>query len=213
MKVDLKLLNKKNVQPLQTAAQREAVKAPEEQRKHEQLLLPQRQLRAEAARQHEEAEKRKAEAEKAHCEGEARREADLAARHAATQSAATEKAREEDEARAATAALQAAQEERRRREVAEEQARLARKDAQEKTTAWCKDHGFKDVNTSKKTYRGGVKFPLHTAVKHGNQEIIGKMLLLGLKKDVRDSKSQTPRHLAAKLNTNGSHDCILTMLQ
>jgi len=60
---------------------------------------------------------------------------------------------------------------------------------------------------------GGEKFPLHTAVKHSNQEMIRMMLFLGVQKDVRDSKSQTPTQLAAKLNTNGSHGQILTMLR
>jgi len=57
-----------------------------------------------------------------------------------------------------------------------------------------------------------MKFPLHTAVKHSNQEIIEMMLLAVVDKDVRDSKNQTPSQLAAQLNKNGSHGQILTTL-
>jgi len=208
VKIDPKLLNKENIQPLQTAGQREAIKAAEEQRQREEARRRKDEAIAaaatEAARQHEEAERSKA------GEEAARREAEIAARHEAAQQSAAERAREEDAAgTAAAAASAAAQEERWRQQVAEEQARY---DAQEKVNAWCKQNGYQSMNKSKYTYRGGVKFPLHTAVKHSNQEIIGMMLLAGVDKDVKDSNIQTPRELAAKLNKNGSHGQILTML-
>jgi len=217
VKVDPKLLNKENIQPLQTAGQREAIKAhreeaikahAEEQRQREEARRRKDEAIAaaatEAARQHEEAERSKA------GEEAARREAEIAARHEAAQQSAAERAREEDAAgTAAAAASAAAQEERWRQQVAEEQARY---DAQEKVNAWCKQNGYQSMNKSKYTYRGCVKFPLHTAVKHSNQEIIGMMLLAGVDKDVKDSNIQTPRELAAKLNKNGSHGQILTML-
>jgi len=208
VKVDPKLLNKENIQPLQTAAQREAIKPAEEQRQREEARRRKDEAIAaaatEAARQHEEAERSKA------GEEAARREAEIAARHEAAQQAAAERAREEDAARtAAAAASAAAQEERWRQEVAEEQARY---DAQEKVNAWCKQNGYQSMNKSKTTYRGAWKFPLHTAVKHSNQEIIGMMLLAGVNKDVTDANIQTPSQLAAKLNKNGSHRQILTML-
>jgi len=207
VKVDPKLLNKENIQPLQTAAQREAVKASEEQRQREEARRRTDQAiaaaAAQAAQQHEEAER--ANVEKAYREELACREAEIATRHVALHHAAAER---EDAARTAAAA----QEERRREEVVEKQARLALKDAQEKVNAWCKQNGYQDMNTSKKTFRGGMKFPLHTAVKYSNQEIIRMMLLDGVNKDVRDSKNQTPCQLAAKVNNNGTHGEILTML-
>merc|ERR1712130_292183 len=85
-------------------------------------------------------------------------------------------------------------------------AALARKEAEDKVAAWCKAHGFAAVNVQKKTYRGNTKFPLHTAVKYSQEEIIGMMLLVGAQKDVKDSRAQTPLQLAAKLNKNRSHD-------
>jgi hypothetical protein len=83
---------------------------------------------------------------------------------------------------------------------------------EEKVTAWCKDNGFQDLNTRKTTFRGATKFPLHTAVKHNNQEIIGMMLIVGAQKNVRDSKNHTPSELAASLNKNGSHNQAIAML-
>jgi len=213
VKVDLNLLNKKNVLPLQAAAQQEAVKASEEQRQREEARRRKGEAVgaaasgrrkgeavaaavAEAKRKHE--EDKRAKREKAPREQTLRRNYEVALRHKAAAQAAAERAH---------AAHTAAHEERQRQEVAQKEA-----DAKEKVNGWCRANGFQDMNTSKKTYKGGTKFPLHTAVKHGNQEIIGLMLLAGVDKDVRDSKTQTPSQLAAELNKNGSHNQILAML-
>merc|ERR1711907_755340 len=81
-----------------------------------------------------------------------------------------------------------------------------------KVKDWCKKNGYKDLNTQKTTYSRRTKFPMHTAVKHSNVDIVEALLLLGAKKDVKDSQKQTPSELAAKINTNGSHDQILALL-
>jgi hypothetical protein len=60
--------------------------------------------------------------------------------------------------------------------------------------------------------RGATKFPLHTAVKQNNQDMIATMLIVGAQRNVRNSNDQTPSDLAASLNMNGSHDLALAML-
>merc|ERR1712194_859942 len=140
----------------------------------------------------------------------ASRKAKEAARHEALQRAAAERAREEDAAR--NAAALGAEEERQRDKAAraaENQSRLTLNEAEHKVNVWCKSNGYQDMNTHKKTYRGATKFPLHIAVKHNNQEVIALMLTAGVRKDVRDSKEQSPSQLAAKLNINRSHSQIL----
>merc|ERR1712205_146426 len=62
--------------------------------------------------------------------------------------------------------------------------------------AWCKNHGYSDISSAKKTWRGVVKYPLHSAVKHDNTEMVALLLLCGAGKDVRDSKGRTPKDLA-----------------
>lgn len=85
-------------------------------------------------------------------------------------------------------------------------------EAQVKANKWCKSNGFLDVSSQKKTLRGATKFPLHTAVKHENAEMVGLLLKCGANKGMRDSKNQTPKELATKMNKNGSHNQILAML-
>jgi len=85
--------------------------------------------------------------------------------------------------------------------------------AQEKVNAWCKKNGFKDATLQKKTLRGATKFPLHTAVKHKDAEVVGLLLQCGANKNALDSKMHTPAELAAKMNSkDGSHEKILAML-
>lgn len=97
--------------------------------------------------------------------------------------------------------------------AAEEQAKLeAKLEAEQKATEWCKKNGFKNIHTPKKTFRGAVKFPLHTAVKHKNEEMVGMLLRAGAQKNDRDSNNLTPSELAAKLNKDGSHMQIISEL-
>jgi len=93
-----------------------------------------------------------------------------------------------------------------------EGARKEKLEAEEKVMEWCKWNGFQDMHTQKKTFMGATKFPLHTAVKYNDREIISMMLLAGVQTNVMDSKMQTPRELAIKLNKDGSHNEIILML-
>lgn len=206
VKVDASLFNKENVQPLQCdkdKAEEERERQIEEQkaarRREEEAFAA---AAAEALRLGEE----RAAAERARREEAERREAEELAEAEAQRLAAEKRAREDEAARAAAeAAAAAVQAECRRQQAVNE--------ATAKVNAWCKSNGFQDMNTQKKTLRGATKFPMHTAVKYSNQEIVEMMLLAGIDKDVRDSNKQTPLQLAAKLNKNGSHDQIIAMLR
>lgn len=77
---------------------------------------------------------------------------------------------------------------------------------------WCKNNGFQDVHSCKKTMRGATKFPLHTAVKYNNPGIVRMMLLIGGQKEVLDSRGRTPMQLARDLNQGGSYDELVAVL-
>lgn len=210
VKVDPNLLNKENIQPFQAAQKKEEEEAQRQREAEEQRMVEERRKQAE-----EEEERLRVEKQKA-AEAKAQQEADEKARQEAEEKArldAQEKARQEEAARAA------AEEERLRQEAqkaAEEQATREREEmsaAQEKVSEWCKANGFQDIYTAKKTIRRATKLPIHTAVKHQNDEMVGLLLKCGAAKDAEDSKKQTPMQLAEKMNKNGSHDNIMAMLR
>jgi len=204
------LLNKENVKPL--LLQNESAEKQFQNELEEKAARGQKAEAAAAAAAegdahlHEEVER--ADAERARLEVAARRKAQEAARHEALQREAAERSREEEADRYARAVSFFVKQ---RQQV--EVAAAALKETEEKVNIWCKSHGFQDMNTQKKTLRGTTKYPLHTAVKNNNQDIVGGMLTAGVNKDVQDSKNQTPLQLAAKLNSDGSHCHVLTMLR
>lgn len=211
VKVDPNLLNKENIQPFQAAQKKEEEEAQRQREAEEQRMVEERRKQAEEEEARIRLEKQKA------AEAKAQQEADEKARQEAEEKArldAQEKARQEEAARAA-----AAEEERLRQEAqkaAEEQATREREEmsaAQEKVSEWCKANGFQDIHTAKKTIRRATKLPIHTAVKHQNDEMVGLLLKCGAAKDAEDSKKQTPMQLAEKMNKNGSHDNIMAMLR
>lgn len=136
------------------------------------------------------------------------RVAELAAAADAAEEAAAASAAEEQRLR------QAAEKQREQdREAAEAKhaAAAALAAAQNGVSKWCNQNGFKSATQPKKGLRGGTKFPLHTAVKYSNQDIVEMLLKCGADRSVLDSRKQTPGELAAKMNRNGSHDRILAI--
>merc|ERR1739848_24885 len=77
--------------------------------------------------------------------------------------------------------------------------------AQQEVQSWCKTRGFQDVNAERKTFKG-KKYPLHSAVKHQDVKIVKQLIKCGARKDLKDSKGQTPAQLAEKLCNGGSKD-------
>lgn len=85
--------------------------------------------------------------------------------------------------------------------------------AKKKVSEWCKSNGYQDMNIHKKTFRGATKFPLHTAAKHNNEDMIAMLLMCGVDKYALDSKKQTAHEVATKMNKHGSNEMILARLR
>lgn len=215
--------NKENIEPSQAGGAKMS-SASQKQEAQELIKLDQQRAEAEKEdqRRKEEAaaaaaaeEKRLREEARKAAEAEARRQAEAAER---MRQEAEEKARQEE----AAAEAAAAEEERQRRAAQQAAAEQAMRDrelaaqelakAEEKVSEWCSRHGYKNANTQKKTMRGAAKFPLHTAVKHKDDEMVGMLLRCGADMSKADSKNVTPRQLAEKVNVNGSHNNILALL-
>mmetsp|Transcript_68909 Transcript_68909/g.109331 ORF Transcript_68909/g.109331 Transcript_68909/m.109331 type:complete len:250 (-) Transcript_68909:135-884(-) len=208
------LSNKENVAPLGASSknrlsphEQESGKAPEQgaqrwvELQEEAAKVKQRQQEArEAAEAAEKARAAKEEERRRKLEEEARhqklKEEETARKFAEelrlreeAQQAAEEAERLRREAEAAEAAQKAAEEEQMRR-------------AEQQVHEWCQAHGFQDVNVERKTFKGR-KYPLHTAVKHQEPEMVRLLVKCGARKDLKDSRGQTPVQLAQKISKSG----------
>jgi len=93
---------------------------------------------------------------------------------------------------------------------AREQQLLATK---KKVNEWCKSNGYQDMNIPKKTFRGATKFPLHTAAKQNNEDMIAMLLLCGVDKYALDSKKRTAHEVATKSNKKEANEMIIARLR
>lgn len=89
----------------------------------------------------------------------------------------------------------------------------AAEEGKRKIAQWCKENGYVDAYTRKKTFRGDSKFALHTAVKQENVEIIKLLLQNGANKDCTNSKGQTPLQLAQISKPGPQRDEIIKLLR
>jgi len=221
VKVDTSLFNgtdKENVSPLHIPNNapdyEKKEKSTQEERAREEKLRIDRE--AEERRKREEAEASAKAAARA-AEERLRQEAAASARKAAEE----ERLRQE----AAEIVRREAEEERLREEAAE----LARKEAEEaaeqerkqkvemqlaqkKVAAWCKTHGYSDVQTPKTTMRGNKKYVLHTAVKNEDCDIVKMLLKCGAQKDAKDTKGSTALQLVEKMKSGRPRDLMLDAL-
>jgi len=78
--------------------------------------------------------------------------------------------------------------------------------------AWCKNNGFVNMSTQKKSLMSGTRFPIHVAVSKNDAEIVGLMLQLGVDASVKNNKGKTAADIAHKLNKNGSMDAVISKL-
>jgi len=213
VKVDVSKLasDKENVQPVQIQNKTdEARKARENEKKAQEELIRQQQKEAAQRLQAEEEAKRRRQEEDAERQRAEQAAAEAAAEREAFAAAAAEAAeRAEEQLR-----LEAAQEqERREREAAIVEAqKQERERAAEKVNIWCKANGFSDMNSKKKSFMSGSKFPLHEAVAKNNELMVHLMVYLGADRSLKNSKGQTAEDLATKMNKNGSMDDILSQL-
>jgi membrane protein involved in colicin uptake len=79
--------------------------------------------------------------------------------------------------------------------------------AEQQVQVWCKAHGFQDVNVERKTFKG-KKYALHTAVKHQESEMVKMLIKCGARRDLKDSRGQTPRQVAEKISKSGGKDGV-----
>lgn len=206
-----KLLNnqiaaeKEEQERLRKKAKRERAEkqaAEEAQRLEAELAAAEEKALAAEIKRQEEAELARAAAEEA---AERRREeerlqAQLKAREEKEQAERDERERQEAQAR------------REKEEVERAAAQAAQKATErEKVKQFLVDHEYLGVN-SKRTKMMKTKYPLHTAVKLGDQEMVLLLLSCEANPNLKNSAGQTPKQLAIKLNKNGSHDGIIGVL-
>jgi len=198
--------DKENVQPAQCVKESPAqLEGLQKKLAEARRTAAEDQAKAKAAAQaHAEMEKaaEKVAQEKRANEIRARQEAEKQAQQKA-QAAAEVAIAAAEQLRIEQAQEAAEEEDKRQQQEAKRLAELAA--ATESVIAWCKKNGYSDMNTPKKTMRGATKFPLHTAVKHQNVEMVGLLLKCGVDQQVQDSRKQSPLQLAAANNKKGSH--------
>lgn len=187
--------------------------------------LPSLQEEAEKKRKEEEERaRRRAEEE------ETRRKAEAAAAAAAAAAADEERRRREaEEARRreeedrkrkqaeAEAARQreeeARREELRRREEARQEQEKRQKQAADraKVDAWLKKNGFSGA-TDKKKGMFSSSYPLHTAAKSNDAEMVSLLIGFGADPQAKNSSGQTAMQLAQKSDKKGSHTAVMRAL-
>jgi len=211
VKVNIKELDKENVQPAQLTTKSDPTVLEANEKKLAECRR--KQAEDEAKRRKEEAAAAEAQLLREQMKKAAEMLAEAKTKREAEERAlqAVEKAQREaaEEAQRVHQVQQAAEEQAKQEEAVKLAAEVAT--AQEKVNAWCKQNSYRDMNIQKKTMRGATKFPLHTAVKHKNEMMVRDLVRCGADQGV-GSKQQTPKELAATLNKNRSHDEILALL-
>eukprot|EP00929_Paragymnodinium_shiwhaense_P084022 TRINITY_DN4490_c0_g1_i1.p1 TRINITY_DN4490_c0_g1~~TRINITY_DN4490_c0_g1_i1.p1 ORF type:complete len:240 (-),score=79.96 TRINITY_DN4490_c0_g1_i1:88-807(-) len=121
---------------------------------------------------------------------------------------------EEERLRKVTEMQREAEEAQRRRleKEAAEQDRQARDAADAaRLTAFLKEHGYSGANV-KRTMLFKSKYPLHSAVKVKDADMIRILRAFGADCAVKNSAGQTPLQLAQKSDKNGSHEGVIAAL-
>mmetsp|Transcript_41634 Transcript_41634/g.77594 ORF Transcript_41634/g.77594 Transcript_41634/m.77594 type:complete len:247 (+) Transcript_41634:88-828(+) len=83
---------------------------------------------------------------------------------------------------------------------------------QEKVRAFCKAHGYTGVDCRRQRL-WKFKFPLHSAVKANDAEMVELLLTARADACAKNSAGQTPMQLAQRSNIEGSSDAVLEVLQ
>lgn len=103
-------------------------------------------------------------------------------------------------------------EEQARREEAERQA-LKRT---EELRAFCKQHGFADINAPRRSgcslWSATTTYPLHVAAELGRSDVVKMLLEEGVSPALKDSSGKMAAQLAQKKDRKGSHAAVLREL-
>merc|ERR1712083_1196344 len=79
-------------------------------------------------------------------------------------------------------------------------------------SAFLKKHGYTSVSAPKRTMLK-TKYPIHTAAKSGDPQIVAALLQEeGLDRTQKDSSGRTALQIAQAKNKNGSHESVLRAL-
>lgn len=97
------------------------------------------------------------------------------------------------------------------RRHAEEQRAKEDRVARESVNAWMRKNGFEGMH-AKKMLSVSTPYPLHRAVKQNDSVMVQLLLKFGADHSATNTWNLSPRQLAAKLNKNGSHSEVLTVL-
>eukprot|EP00929_Paragymnodinium_shiwhaense_P119700 TRINITY_DN91592_c0_g1_i1.p1 TRINITY_DN91592_c0_g1~~TRINITY_DN91592_c0_g1_i1.p1 ORF type:complete len:418 (-),score=135.53 TRINITY_DN91592_c0_g1_i1:457-1710(-) len=89
----------------------------------------------------------------------------------------------------------------------------ARHLVKEQVEPFLKAHGYSDVNAAKRTWLGRTKYPLHSAVKENDPEILKLLLQAGADPMVKDSSGSTAAELAEQTGKGDSYRAVLAELQ
>eukprot|EP00406_Dinophysis_acuminata_P063886 CAMPEP_0179270190 /NCGR_PEP_ID=MMETSP0797-20121207/31342_1 /TAXON_ID=47934 /ORGANISM="Dinophysis acuminata, Strain DAEP01" /LENGTH=181 /DNA_ID=CAMNT_0020978523 /DNA_START=170 /DNA_END=715 /DNA_ORIENTATION=- len=77
--------------------------------------------------------------------------------------------------------------------------------------AFLREHGYSGVNTPKRTMLR-TKYPIHTAAKMGDADILAALLDEGANPAQKNSVGLNASQVARQKNKNGSHEDVLCML-
>jgi hypothetical protein len=77
---------------------------------------------------------------------------------------------------------------------------------------WLKQNGYKGINAPKVMRKNRTKFPIHSAVKDNDAEMVWLLLKSGANVEARNSENETAFEVAERLQNNGSHNQILDLL-
>lgn len=183
---------------------RRRAEAEAERLEKERRMQEQKRRDEEAARKAEEARKV--------AEAQRQAEAEEQARHMEEmrrQAADAERKRVEEQAKKAKEEADA----KRMAEEAEQERMLQEQEAADKAKleAFLKEHGYKGAN-EKRTKMFKTKYPLHTAVKVNDPDMVRILLAAGADAGAKNSAGQTPAQLAQKSDKSGSHAALLLAL-
>eukprot|EP00929_Paragymnodinium_shiwhaense_P038212 TRINITY_DN20235_c0_g1_i2.p1 TRINITY_DN20235_c0_g1~~TRINITY_DN20235_c0_g1_i2.p1 ORF type:complete len:241 (-),score=84.92 TRINITY_DN20235_c0_g1_i2:324-1046(-) len=91
-----------------------------------------------------------------------------------------------------------------------EQARLAGEaEDKKKMDLFLRQHSFKGPDMKRSSFLRSYKFPLHSAVKHKDADMIRILLAHGATLNSKDSSGFTPVQLSEKVNKSGSHSDVI----
>lgn len=107
---------------------------------------------------------------------------------------------------------QAAEELRLLDEAAAHEREVRRIADKEKVDTFLKTNGYTDVNT-KKTKMFASSYPLHSAVKANDADMVQLLLQAHADPGLKDSSKLTPWQFGQKCSKNNSHDAVLALLQ